>query len=174
MSGHHRRIGSYRREEFALIAMLLLFFLGIVAFSYDTPFDARLFPFVVGSAGFVLTVLVAVEQLQRRAVDPASALGENDPADPADRADWPRYATALLSAPVFGLLFWLFGFIVASLAAMLLVPALMGYRRRRQIVVTALATVAVLAVAPPYLLNVDLPHGLVGEWLVDRFALRPS
>lgn len=171
MSAPHRRIGSYRREEFALIAMLLLFFLGIVAFSYDTPFDARLFPLVVGSAGVVLTVLVAVEQLQRRAVDAGSALDANDP---ADRADWPRYATALLSAPVFGLLFWLFGFIVASLAAMLLMPALMGYRRRRQIVVTAVATVVVLAVAAPYLLNVDLPHGLVGEWLVDRFALRPS
>jgi Tripartite tricarboxylate transporter TctB family len=171
LSGPHRRSGSYRREEFALIAMLLLFFLGIVALSYDTPFDARLFPLVVGSAGIVLTVLVAVEQLQRRAVDAGSPLGETDP---ADKADWPRYATALLSAPVFGLLFWLFGFIVASLAAMLLMPALMGYRRRRQIVVTAVATVAVLAVAAPYLLNVDLPHGLVGEWLVDRFALRPS
>jgi Tripartite tricarboxylate transporter TctB family len=171
LSGQDARIGSYRREEFALIALLLLFFLGIVVFSYDTPFDARLFPLVVGSAGIVLTVLVAVEQLQRRAVDAGSALDE---ADPADRADWPRYATALLSAPVFGLLFWLFGFIVAALAAMLLMPVLMGYRRRRQIAVTAVATVAVLAVAAPYLLNVDLPHGLVGEWLVDRFALRPG
>ncbi len=171
MSGHYRRIGSYWREEFALIAMLLLFFLGIVAFSYDTPFDARLFPLVVGSAGIVLTVLVAVEQVQRRAVDAGSALGENDP---ADKADWPRYATALLSAPVFGLLFWLFGFIVASLAAMLLMPVLMGYRHRRQLLITAVVTVAVLALIAPYLLNVDLPHGLVGEWLVDRLALRPS
>jgi len=171
LSGPHRRSGSYRREEFALIVMLLLFFLGIVALSYDTPFDARLFPLVVGSAGIVLTVLVAVEQLRRRAVDAGSLL---DARDPSDQADWPRYATALLSAPVFGLLFWLFGFVVASLAAMLLMPALMGYQRRRQIVVTAVATVAVLAVAAPYLLNVDLPHGLVGEWLVDRFALRPS
>jgi Tripartite tricarboxylate transporter TctB family len=171
LNGPDRRSGSYRREEFALIGMLLLFFLGIVVLSYDTPFDARLFPLVVGSTGIVLTVLVAAEQLQRRAIDAGSPLDANDP---ADRADWPRYATALLSAPVFGLLFWLFGFVVASLAAMLLMPALMGYQRRRQIVVTAVATVAVLAVAAPYLLNVDLPHGLIGEWLVDRLALRPS
>ena len=171
MSGQHGPSANYWREELALIALLLLFFVFIVAFSYDIPFDARLFPLVIGGAGIALTVLVAVEQVRRRSVDAGSALDENDA---TSRADWPRYATALLSAPVFGLLFWLFGFVVASLAAMLLIPALMGYRRRRQLVVTAVVTVAVLAIVAPYLLNVDLPHGLVGEWLVDRLALRPS
>src|SRR3981081_2987000 len=165
------RVTAYRLEEFSLIALLLLFFIAIVAFAYTLPFDARLFPLIIGGAGIVLTLVIALEQVRRRRVGAAAVVDEDDP---VTRADWPRYATALLSAPVFGLLFWLFGFIVASLAAMLLMPALMGYRRRRQIVVTAVATVAVLAVAAPYLLNVDLPHGLVGEWLVDRFALRPS
>ena len=78
-----------------------------------------------------------------------------DADDPAARADWPRYATALLSAPAFGLLFWLFGFIIASFAAMMLIPLLMGYANRRRLVVTAVITVAVLAVIGPYLLNVD-------------------
>ena len=54
---------------------------------------------------------------------------------PPPRPTWPRYATALLSAPVFGLSFWLFGFVIASLAAMLLMPALMGYPNRRLLVV---------------------------------------
>jgi len=71
-------------------------------------------------------------------------------------------------------LFWLFGFIVASLAAMLLMPTLMGYAKRRQLVVTALLTVAILALIGPYLLNVDLPHGVVGDWLIDKLALRAS
>ena len=97
-----------------------------------------------------------------------------DADDPAIKADWGRYATALLSAPVFGLLFWLFGFIIASLAAMLLMPVLMGYANRRRLVVTALLTVAILAFIGPYLLNVDLPHGIVGDWLIDKFALRAS
>ena len=71
-------------------------------------------------------------------------------------------------------MFWLVGFVVASLAAMLFVPVLMGYANRRQLVVTALLTVAILALIGPYLLNVDLPHGLVGDWLIDKLALRAS
>jgi tripartite tricarboxylate transporter TctB family protein len=162
---------GYWREEFALIAMLLLFFVGIVALSYHLPFDARLFPIVIGSAGILLTLGIAVEQMRRRGARDASTVDEDDP---AAKADWPRYATALLAAPAFGLLFWLFGFIIASLAAMLLIPVLMGYANRRQLVVTALLTVAILALIGPYLLNVDLPHGLVGDWLIDKLALRAS
>ena len=40
--------------------------------------------------------------------------------------------------------------------------------------ITALLTVAILALIGPYLLNVDLPHGLVGDWLIDKLALRAS
>jgi hypothetical protein len=165
------QVRSYWREEFSLIALLLLFFIGIVAFSYNTPFDARLFPLIVGSAGILLTFGIAIEQVRRRRADGEAVVDDDDP---AARADWPRYATALLSAPVFGLLFWLFGFVIASLAAMLLMPLLMGYQNRRQLVVVAVVTVAVLALICPYLLNVDLPHGLVGDWLIDKLALRTS
>ncbi|MGA7487142.1 MAG: hypothetical protein WBW74_09440, partial [Xanthobacteraceae bacterium] len=80
----------------------------------------------------------------------------------------------LLSAPAFGLLFWLFGFVVASLAAMLVMPPLMGYANRRRLAAIAVITVAVLALIGPYLLDVDLPHGVVGEWLIDKLALRAS
>jgi len=162
---------GYWREEFSLIAMLLLFFVGIVALSYHLPFDARLFPIVIGSAGILLTLGIAIEQMRWRGARDASTVDEDDP---AAKADWPRYATALLAAPAFGLLFWLFGFIIASLAAMLLIPVLMGYANRRQLVVTALLTVAILALIGPYLLNVDLPHGIVGDWLIDKLALRAS
>jgi len=158
------KLRNYWREELALIALLLLFFVGIVAFSYNTPFDARLFPLIIGGAGALLTVAIAVAEVSRRRADSAAVLDDNDP---ADKAEWPRYATALLSAPAFGLLFWLLGFVVASLAAMLLMPVLMGYPNRRQLVAVALVTVAVLALICPYLLNVDLPHGLVGDWLID-------
>jgi Tripartite tricarboxylate transporter TctB family len=164
-------IRSYWREEFALIALLLIFFVGIVGFSYNTPFDARLFPVIVGVAGIALTLLIALEQVRLRRLD-ASAAVDGD--DPAARADWPRFATALLSAPAFGVAFWLLGFVVASLAAMLLMPTLMGYRNRRRLVAVAVVTVAVLALICPYLLNVDLPHGVVGDWLIDQLALRPS
>jgi hypothetical protein len=160
---------AYWREEFSLIAILLLFFIAIVVLSYPVPFDARIFPVIIGSAGILLTLGIAIEQVRARAArEPSMSDGD----DAADKTDWPRYATALLSAPAFGLLFWLFGFIVASLAAMLLMPALMGYANRRRLVVIALLTVAILALVGPYLLNVDLPHGLVGDWLIDKLALR--
>ncbi|HEY9360759.1 MAG TPA: tripartite tricarboxylate transporter TctB family protein, partial [Xanthobacteraceae bacterium] len=150
---------GYWREEFSLIALLLLFFIAIVALSYHIPFDARLFPLLIGSAGILLTLGIAAEQVCRR--------GARDGSTPHNEehvisVDWPRYATALLSAPVFGLLFWLFGFIIAALAAMLLMPVLMGYANRWRLVVIAIVTVAVLALIGPYLLHVDLPHGLVG------------
>jgi tripartite tricarboxylate transporter TctB family protein len=161
----------YWRDEFALIAFLLLFFTGIVAFSYDTPFDARLFPLIIGGSGIVLMLLVGIEQARLRRIGKVSLVNEDDP---AAKADWPRHATALLSAPVFGLAFWLFGFVVASLAAMLVMPLLMGYRNRRRLVLVAVVTVAVLALICPYLLKVDLPHGLLGDWLIDKLALRPG
>jgi hypothetical protein len=165
--GHVR---GYWREEFALIAILLAFFIGIVVFALNIPFDARLFPLVIGGSGILLVLAVGVEQMRGRAVD--GLVIETD--DAAAKADWPRFATALLAAPVFGLLFWLFGFVVASLAAMLLIPVLMGYANRRRLVVVAVVTVAVLALIGPYLLNVDLPHGLLGDWLIDRLGLRAS
>jgi hypothetical protein len=161
---------GYWREELTLIAILLVFFIGIVALSYHLPFDARLFPFVIGTAGILLTLAIAIEQMRGRGVRDAATLDD----DPAAKVDWPRYATALFAAPAFGLMFWLGGFVVASLAAMLLIPVLMGYANRRQLVVTALLTVAILALIGPYLLNVDLPHGLVGDWLIDKLALRAS
>src|SRR4249920_3628860 len=157
------QIRGYWREEFSLITVLLLFFIGIVAFAFKAPFDARLFPIVIGSAGILLTLVIAVEQMRQRRAGDTEPVDERDP---ATRVGWPRFATALLSAPVFGLAFWLFGFVVASLAAMLLMPALMGYSNRRQLVIVAVVTVALLALVFPYLLNVDLPHGLVGDWLI--------
>ena len=163
------RARAYWREEFSLIALLLLFFIAIVAFGYSLPFDARLFPLIIGGAGIVLTLTVALAQVRRRRAGAAAVVDEDDP---ATKVDWPRYATALLSAPAFGLLFWLFGFIVASLAAMVLIPLLIGYANRRRLVVTAVITVAVLAVIAPYLLNVELPQGVVGDWLIDKLALR--
>jgi len=50
----------------------------------------------------------------------------------------------------------------------------MGYSNRGKLVLVAVITVAVLALIGPYLLNVDLPHGLIGDWLVDRLGLRAS
>src|SRR5262245_17468344 len=117
------RARNYWREEFTLVAVLLIVFGGVIGFSIGLPFDARLFPMVIGTAGILLCLVILVDQLRRRTVTaPAEVVREDDP---AASATWPRLATALLSAPIFGLVFWLFGFYVASLAAMLVMPPLM-------------------------------------------------
>ena len=161
------RITNYWREEFALIAVLLLFFAGIIIFALRLPFDARLFPLVIGSAGIVLALIIAFQERHRyrTPAEPVVSAG-----DPAANATWPRFATALLSAPVFGIVFWLFGFFVASFAAMLLMPVLMGYSDRKRMLLVGVATVAFLAVFFPYLAGVSLPHGVVGDWLIDTFS----
>jgi hypothetical protein len=51
---------------------------------------------------------------------------------------------------------------------MLAMPILMDYPHRRQIVVVAIVTVVVLTVLCPFLLDVSLPRGVVGDWLVDK------
>jgi hypothetical protein len=160
------RVRSYWREEFALIAVLLILFGLIVFFAIPLPFDAKLFPLIVGVAGIALCAAIAVEELRRRQTRAPDDLVAED--DPAANANWPRFATALLSAPMFGVVFWLFGFFVASLAAMFVMPPLMGYSNRRMMIVVGLATVAVLAVFFPYLVGVNLPHGVIGDWIIDK------
>src|SRR5436190_13994630 len=136
-----KRAGAYWREECLLIALLFAFFAAVLVFARDLPFDARLFPSVIGTAGIVLVAGIAIEQLRQRMLMPMPSEAE----DAAANADWPRFATALFSAPLFGVLFWLCGFVLASLAAMLLIPLLMGYHKRRHLLVIAFVTVAVLA-----------------------------
>jgi Tripartite tricarboxylate transporter TctB family len=160
------RVRSYWREEFALVALLLIFFGGVIVFAARLPFDARLFPWVIGTAGILLSLVILVQQLRRRASKASANVVSDD--DPAANATWLRFMTAILSAPVFGLVFWLFGFFVAALAAMFAMPPLMGYSNRRMTLIIGLTTVAFLAVFFPYLVGVNLPHGVVGDWLIDR------
>jgi hypothetical protein len=163
------RIANYWREEFALIAFLLLFFVGIIGFSLRLPFDARLFPLVIGTTGILLSLVIAYQE-RRRYGTAAERPAVVSAGDPAANATWPRFATALLSAPVFGVVFWLFGFFIASLAAMLIMPTLMGYSDRKRMLLVGVATVAFLALFFPYMAGVSLPHGVVGDRLIDTFG----
>jgi hypothetical protein len=158
------RVTNYWREECGLVVVLLIVFGCVVGFAISLPFDAKLFPVIIGVAGIVLCSVIGWQELRRRRAE-TSVVAKDDP---AANATWPRYATALLSAPVFGVVFWLFGFFIASLAAMFVMPPLMGYSDRRTMILVGVATVAVLAVFFPYLVGVSLPHGLVGDWLIDQ------
>lgn len=164
-----RQIRAFWRDEFALIALLFLMFVGILVFALRLPFDARLFPMVIGSAGLILCAIIIFQEVRRwQSPEAADAVPKEGASAGAGRA---RHALALLSAPVFGLLLWLFGFFMASLVAMLAMPRMMGMRNWPLILVVALATIVVLALIFPLLLGVNLPHGIVGDWLLDRLRV---
>jgi hypothetical protein len=162
-----RQVRVYWHEEFVLVAFLFLIFVGVIAFALRLPFDARLFPLVIGTAGVLLCALLAIASYRNWRL-PQAAADAVPKDDPANQVGWPRYALALLAAPVFGLLLWLTGFFVAALAVMIAIPRLMGMRNWVTIGVVAIGTVAALALIFPYLLGVNLPHGIVGDWMIDR------
>src|SRR2546421_9161277 len=97
------RIRNYWREEFALIAVLLLIFLGVIAFAISLPFDAKLFPLIIGTSGILLCLFIAVQELRERRLAAPDVVSDDDP---AANATWRRFATALLSAPAVGIVFW--------------------------------------------------------------------
>src|SRR6267142_1524202 len=92
------RARSFWREEIALVALLLAFFAGIVCFALPLPFDARLFPLVIGGAGILLTLAIAAAELRRPLADVPLPPAD----DPGATAGWPRFLTALLWAPAGG------------------------------------------------------------------------
>jgi vacuolar-type H+-ATPase subunit I/STV1 len=163
------RVRHYWIEEVSLVGVLFAFFCGILAFSIGLPRDAALFPIVIGSAGVLFCGFIAFEEKVWRGVPTGDDAPGPKADDAAAQADWPRLMLAMFSAPVFGVLLWLFGFFVASLAAMFVMPPMMGYANKRLMLIIGAATVVVLAVLFPLLVGVDLPHGLVGDWLIDTF-----
>ena len=62
------RVRNYWREEFALIAILLILFSAVIVFAVGLPFDAKLFPMIIGTAGILLCLLMAVQEIDRKSV----------------------------------------------------------------------------------------------------------
>lgn len=151
------------RDEIALAAGLFAVFAAVVGLAFGFARDARLFPSIIGTAGLILTAIVLVAAIRGR----AAGMPPPD-SQPGEAVRIPeRLLVAILAAPLFGLVFWIFGFYVASLLTALLLPPLMGYRNRRVVILFAVLTTAGTALLFPVLLDVDLPHGFVGDWLLD-------
>lgn len=155
----------YWREEFVLAGCLAVLFAAVAILAQGFPRDARLFPTVVGTAGALLSVtaFAIAFRARRRGGPPPDATAE-------EAAETPRrLGLAVLSPPLFGLVLWIFGFYVASFLAALVMPPLMGYPQRRVLLPFAVVTVVATALLFPVALDVSLPHGLIGDWLIDRF-----
>ncbi len=138
-------------------AALLLVFAAVVLLALDFAPEARLFPILVGCAGCVL----------------AGALLLLAASPPHVQGGGRRLVIGLAAAPVYSGLVWAAGFYVASPAALLALPYLLGYRRLAVLVPLTAVLTAVFAGLFSYTMDVSMPPGLLGDWFLNRFVYDP-
>ena len=139
------------------LALLAVFGL-VLLLGARFPREAGLFPMIAGVAGLLVTGLIVVS-------DRADATREQPVVASAART-----ALALLAAPVFAGLVWGCGFYVASFLALAGLPWLLGYRRPMVLTAVAVGGVAVLGGLFDWGMDMTLPTGVVGEWVLARFV----
>jgi putative tricarboxylic transport membrane protein len=150
---------------------LFLVFLVVVAVGSTYAPEARLFPTMVGIAGMAMAIAVlafesgaAPESVEDTSDDlsAASAVADHPPRG--------RVLLAVLAAPVYALLVWVLGFYIASLAALIVLPQCLDYRRIGLLTVIACVAVALIAVVFSWGMEMALPNGLVGDWVLRTFV----
>ncbi|MGH7264694.1 MAG: tripartite tricarboxylate transporter TctB family protein [Candidatus Rokuibacteriota bacterium] len=143
------------RGDVAVAVGLGAVFLVVVGLGVRYPRDARLFPLIIGSVGLGLAGLTLVSLLVDRGQGPTR--GE----PPAGRS-----RVALGAAPAYAVFLWLAGFWIASLLAIPIFAALLGYRRLRYLIPVTLATVGATGLFFSAVMEIRLPRGLLVAWLL--------
>src|SRR5262245_44749978 len=150
----------------ALVAeCLVVVFAVVIIVGRNYPPDARLFPTIVASLGlllcaiFLAACLASPAYVRRAAADMEEALGDV-------RGFW----ISCVTPPIYCVGIYLLGFHVASFIAMLVMPWLLGYRDRWRLVAVAAAVVIVLHLVFVVAVEVELPNGLLGDFLLRRFV----
>ncbi|HWD21658.1 MAG TPA: tripartite tricarboxylate transporter TctB family protein [Burkholderiales bacterium] len=138
--------------DVAMASALGAYFVYQLAAASRYPPEPALFPRIVGVAGVLLAVAVVV-----RALAQTAAAG--------DRLELRRAALAVAAPVGFGLALWLLGYWVASLAALIAFPLLLGFRRMGALVATSAGVTLFFGVVLAYL-QVRLPRGLLFERLL--------
>jgi hypothetical protein len=151
---------------------LFLVFLLVVAEGATYPPEARLFPTMVGVAGMVLALAVFLVHGGGADSDAEAATSEDLSAAPPDAAppSRGRVLLAVAAAPVYALVVWVLGFYVASLLALVVLPQCLGYRRVGMLTLIAALGVALIAVVFSWGMEMTLPNGLVGDWVLATFV----
>src|SRR5262245_58100852 len=144
---------------------LVIVFAVVIIVGRNYPPDARLFPTIVASLGlllcaiFLAACLASPAYVRRAAADMEEAL-----------ADVRGFWISCVPPRVYCVRIYLLRFHVASLSAMLVVPCLLGYRDRWRLVAVAAAVVIVLHLVFVVADEVELPNGLLGDFLLRRFV----
>ena len=135
-------------SDAALSAVLAGVFLYQFVAALSYPPEPRLFPFYVCGIGFLLSLAILVAAVTPRLAHPA----KSEPAPPR------TLALAISSPIVYGIGLWLFGYWIASLAAVLAFPLLLGYRRIPTLIATTVVLIVGFGLILP-LLSIHLPQG---------------
>lgn len=156
-------------QPFCIVAELLgVLFAGVVAISWSYTEDAALFPTIIGSVGvclcavFLITAMIEPDFVTMNIQDMEKRSGDS-------RGFW----VAFISPPLYCLGIDIFGFHVATFVAIVCMPAMLGYRRYLRLTLIALGGVALLHIVFVSAVQIDLPNGFVGDFLLKRFVYQP-
>ena len=164
---------SPRKSEFTFSRLVACCFVVLFAFVFvrgrSYPREASLFPTLVGSLGFLLAAWLAL-------FDPESIADTRDPTAEAaaeSTSSEGRRRRLLLGACsplVYSLLVWFCGFYPATLSVLLGLPFLLGFRDLRILIPVAIAVLFVLVALFSYAMELPLPMGVIGDWVLARFV----
>jgi hypothetical protein len=148
-------------------AALVTIFAVMVVLSFGYPRDARLFPLIVCAAGLCFGIGILIVEIRRRPV-----IGENSAKLPEffRSKDATQRWTALMAAPLYGLLLLLTGFYLASGITLVVLPYFLGYRRFWFLVGLAVVTIAVVNVLFSYVMDMSMPKGVLDTWFLETFV----
>lgn len=157
----------YRWSGVAAAAALVTIFVVMAVLSLGYPRDARLFPLIVCTAGLCFGIGILIAEYRRR------------PETAEDGAELPEFFrsgnvaqrwTALVAAPLYGLLLMLIGFYFTSGIALVVLPYFLGYRRFWFLVRFAVVTIAIINVLFSYVMDMSMPKGLLDTWFLETFV----
>ena len=159
------RLGRVLGQPFCIVAQaLFVMFVGVYALSRPYTPDAALFPTLVGVFGaflciaFIAACFLEPDYLAANARDMEKAEG---------RAD--QFWIAFLASPLYCCAIYLVGFHISTFIALISMPYLLGYRRPLRLILLALAALAFAQVVFVQAVQIDLPNGLLGDFLLQRF-----
>jgi hypothetical protein len=162
-----------RAESDRLITLgLLIVFIGCFVIGRTYPSDAKIFPMIVGIAGAIITTLhlalgFFVPARSSELYNPLME-SENDgaPATPEARR---RLWITIAAAPLYAAGVYVLGFHLATLMTMIALPWGLGFRSPLILLAVTLGTTAAIHLVFGTAMDMQLPHGLLGEWFLHVF-----
>lgn len=158
MQAHLR---AHKAEAVTIAGMLLVYAIVLVG-TVQLSADSGLFPRIIGFFGLVVMAVVALRFLRGG----AEIVDDDELLTTTKR----KRLVALISPPAYGAVFYIFGFYVSAGIAIGAVPWMLGYRKPVALLLLGIGTVAVLSLLFSTVLNVPIPHGVVGEWFMRRYV----